>query len=594
MAAPVSLEAWVACATVLAVLVLLASTRMAPDFVLAGALTLLVAGGILSPGEALSGLSNPGLATVAVLFVVATGLVDTGAIAAVSNTLLGKVRSVTGAQARMMFPVIAVSAFLNNTPVVAILVPVVQDWCRRQRMSVSKFMMPLSYAAILGGTCSLIGTSTNLVVHGLVLEQTDLGPMGLFSIAQVGLPAALIGAIYVLTMNRRLLPERRPPLTENPNAREYAIEMLVREESPIVGRTIEEAGLRHLPGAFLAEIERGSSVLPAVAPTERLQVGDRLVFVGAVDSVVDLVKLKDLVPAPDELFELDTPRPERKLVEAVISRASPLAGQTIRDGRFRSRYGAVVIAVARDGERLLGKVGDIRLRAGDTLLIEARPSFLEQQRHSRDFLLVSEIQGASPPRHERAFVSVLILLGMVVAAATFADMLLAALVAAGLMVATRCTTVARARASIDWSVLAVIGASFGLGASLEVTGAASHLAQSWLSLAGEGPWLALAAVYLVTMLFTEFITNNAAAVLVFPIAQATAGALGVSFWPFVVAIMMAGSASFATPIGYQTNLMVYGPGGYRFTDYVRFGLPLNLLLAAVTICLIPLFWPFYP
>jgi di/tricarboxylate transporter len=316
--------------------------------------------------------------------------------------------------------------------------------------------------------------------------------------------------------------------------------------------------------------------------------------VGAVDSVVDLVKLKDLVPAPDELFELDTPRPERKLVEAVISRASPLAGQTIRDGRFRSRYGAVVIAVARDGERLLGKVGDIRLRAGDTLLIEARPSFLEQQRHSRDFLLVSEIQGASPPRHERALVSALILLGMVVAAATFADMLLAALVAAGLMVATRCTTVARARASIDWSVLAVIGASFGLGKSLEVTGAAPYLAQSWLSLAGEGPWLALAAVYLVTMLFTEFITNNAAAVLVFPIAQATAGALGVSFWPFVVAIMMAGSASFATPIGYQTNLMVYGPGGYRFTDYIRFGLPLNFLLAAVTICLIPLFWPFYP
>ena len=594
MAQPVSIEAWIACATVLAVLVLLASTRMAPDFVLAGALTMLVAAGILSPSQALSGLSNPGLATVAVLFVVAAGLVDTGAVAAVSNTLLGKVRSVTGAQARMMFPVIAVSAFLNNTPVVAILVPVVQDWCRRQRMSVSKFMMPLSFAAILGGTCSLIGTSTNLVVHGLVLAQTDLGPMGLFSIAKVGLPAAIIGAVYVLTMNRRLLPERRPPLTENPNAREYAIEMLVREESPIVGRTIEEAGLRHLPGAFLAEIERGSSVLPAVAPTERLQVGDRLVFVGAVDSVVDLVKLKDLVPAPDELFELDTPRPERKLVEAVISRASPLAGQTIRDGRFRSRYGAVVIAVARDGERLLGKVGDIRLRAGDTLLIEARPSFLEQQRHSRDFLLVSEIQGASPPRHERALVSAVILSGMVVAAATFADMLLAALVAAGLMVATRCTTVARARASIDWSVLAVIGASFGLGKSLEVTGAASHLAQSWLALAGEGPWLALAAVYLVTMLFTEFITNNAAAVLVFPIAQATAGALGVSFWPFVVAIMMAGSASFATPIGYQTNLMVYGPGGYRFTDYIRFGLPLNLLLAAVTICLIPLFWPFYP
>ncbi|MDH4283656.1 MAG: SLC13 family permease, partial [Myxococcales bacterium] len=570
----------------------LASTRIAPDFVLAGALTLLVGGGILSPSEALSGLSNPGLATVAVLFVVAAGLVDTGAITVISNRLFGQVRSVAGAQARMMFPVIAVSAFLNNTPVVAILVPVVQDWCRRQRMSVSRFMIPLSYAAILGGTCSLIGTSTNLVVHGLVLAQTDLGPMGLFSIAQVGLPAAFVGAVYVLVMNRRLLPERRPPLTESPNAREYAIEMLVRDGSPIVGRTIEEAGLRHLPGAFLAEIERGDSVLLAVAPIERLQGGDRLVFVGIVDSVVDLVKSKDLVPAPDQLFKLDTPRPERALVEAVVSRVSPLVGQTIRDGRFRSRYGAVVIAVARDGERVRGKVGDIKLRAGDTLLIEARPSFLEQQRHSRDFLLVSEIPGATPPRHERATVSVLILLAMVVAAATFADMFLAALVASGLMIATRCTTSARARASIDWSVLAVIGASFGLGTALETTGAAAYLARGWLSYAGGGPWLALAVVYLVTMVFTEFITNNAAAVLVFPVAQATANALEVSFWPFVVAIMMAASASFATPIGYQTNLMVYGPGGYRFADYVRFGLPLNLLLAAVTICLIPLFWPF--
>ncbi len=499
IAAGVSIEGWVACATVLTVLVLLASTRIAPDFVLVGALTLLVAARILSPSQALSGLSNPGLATVGVLFVVAAGLVDTGAITAVSNRLLGNATSVAGAQTRMMFPVIAVSAFLNNTPVVAIFVPVLQDWCRRQGMSVSRFMMPLSYAAILGGTCSLIGTSTNLVVHGLVLEQTTLGPMGLFSIAKVGLPAAIIGVAYILLMNRRLLPERRPPLTENSNAREYAIEMLLAETSPIVGKTIEEAGLRRLPGAFVAEIEREGSVLLAVAPTERLRALDRLVFVGAVGSVVDLMKLKGLTPAPDQLFKLDTPRPERRLLEAVVSRVSPLVGQTIRDGGFRSRYGAVVIAVARDGERVRGKVGDIKLRPGDTLLIEARPTFLEQQRHSRDFLLVSEIQGASPPRHERALLATAILLGMVIAAATFADMLVAALVAAGLMVATRCTTSARARASIDWSVLAVIGASFGLGTSLEVTGAAEHLANRWLALAGGGPWLALAAIYLVTV-----------------------------------------------------------------------------------------------
>ncbi len=573
-------------------LVLLASSRIAPDLILVGSLTLLVATGVLSPTEALSGLSNPGLATVGVLFVVVAGLVDTGAITAVSQRWLGQVRSLPAAQARLILPVIGVSAFLNNTPIVAILVPVVQEWCHRQRVSVSRFMMPLSYAAILGGSCSLIGTSTNLVVHGLVLARTDLGPMGMFSIAQVGLPAALVGTAYILIANRWLLPERKPPLTEHPNAREYSIEMLVREGSAIVGRTIEAAGLRHLPGAFLAEIERAGSVLTAVAPTERLQGGDRLVFVGAVDSVVDLVKQKDLVPAPDQLFKLDTPRPERKLIEVVVSRTSPVAGQTIRDGRFRSLYGAVVIAVARDGERVLGKVGDIRLRPGDTLLIEARPSFLEQQQRSRDFLLVSEILGVTSPRYERTGLSIAILLAMVIAAATFADMLVAALIAAGMMVATRCTTSARARASIDWSVLTVIGASFGLGAALEVSGAAASLAHGLLGFTGDSPWLALAAVYLVTTLFTETITNNAAAVLIFPIAQATAEALGVSLWPFVAAIMMAASASFATPIGYQTNLMVYGPGGYHFTDYFRFGAPLNLLLAIVTIYLIPIFWPF--
>jgi len=586
-------EAWLTLATVGLTIALLVGTRIAPDLILLASLTLLILLRVLSPEDALAGLGNPGLVTVGALYVVVAGLVDTGAIHAVGARLLGRPASVSSAQIRLMLPVTAMSALLNNTPLVAMMLPVVEDWGRRCQLSVSRLMIPLSYAAILGGTCTLIGTSTNLVVHGLVLAQTDLGPMGFFEIGAVGLPSAIVGVVFVLVFGRWLLPDRKPPLRQLEAVREYAIEMLVEPTSPLVGRSIEAAGLRHLPGAFLAEIQRRESILPAVAPTERLQARDRLLFVGIVDSMVDLVKLPGLVPAPDQLFKLDAPRPERRLIEAVVSATNPIVGRSIREGEFRSRYDAVVIAVARGGERLRGKVGDVVLQAGDTLLLEARASFAVQQRNSRDFLLVSELRGPATPRHERAGVAVSILAAMVLAAAMgLVSMLEASLVAAGLMLVTRCTTGSSARASVDWPVLTVIGTSLGLGHALIATGAAEVVAGGWIGLAGDSPWLSLLAVYVVTCVFTAVITNNAAAVLVFPIAQATAASLGVSLWPFVVIIMMAASASFATPIGYQTNLMVYGPGGYRFSDYLRIGLPLNVVLGAITMLVAPLVWPF--
>ncbi|HWP91996.1 MAG TPA: SLC13 family permease [Thermodesulfobacteriota bacterium] len=587
------LDAWVVLVVIMLTIGSLIFTRISPDLILVGALTVLLAARVVSPTEALSGLSNPGLATVGVLYVVVAGLRDTGAVSAIGQWLLGRPKSIIAAQLRLMLPIASISAFLNNTPIVAMMVPVVEEWCKRNQFSPSKFMIPLSYATIFGGTCSLIGTSTNLIVYGLVLKDTDLGRIGFFEIALVGIPSAVLGILYLLITSKWLLPERKGLLREVEDPREYTIEMLVEESSPLVGKTIEEAGLRHLPGAYLAEIERGDSVIPSVAPTERLKGGDRLIFFGIVESVVDLVKIKGLVPAPDQLFKLNTPRVERRLIEAVVSDTCPAVRKTIRDARFRSRYDAVVIAVARNGERVRGKLGDIILRPGDTLLLEARPSFVEQHRNSRDFLLVSAIEDSAPPRHDRAILSFVILAAMVaVAAFEILSMLEAAMIAAALMIITRCTTGSSARQSIDWSVLIVIGAAIGVGQALESTGAAGQIANSWISLAGNDPWLALVAVYFITSAFTEFITNNAAAVLIFPIAQATAESLGVSFSPFVFAIMMAASASFATPIGYQTNLMVYGPGGYRFTDYVRIGLPLNILLGIAAVLIIPIFWPF--
>ena len=587
------MDAWITLAVVVCTLAALIGTRAAPDVVLVAALTVLMITGVLSPAEALQGLANPGLATVGVLYVVAAGLISTGAVHALGTTLLGWPRSTAAAQLRLMLPVVGVSGFLNNTPLVAMLVPVVEDWARRCQISVSKLMMPLSFAAIFGGTLTLIGTSTNLVVYGLVLEETSLGRMGFFEIGAVGLPCAIVGVLFVVFAQKWLLPERKPPLADFGEAREYALEMLLESPSPMIGKSVEEAGLRRLPGAFLAEIERGDTVLPAVAPTEKLQAGDRLLFVGAVSSVTELLRLRGLVPAPEQVFKLNAPRPERRVFEVVVSDRSPVTGRTIRDGRFRSRYNAVVLAVARNGERLRGKIGDIELQAGDTLLLESGPNFLTQQRDSRDFLLVSELQGITIPRHEKSWLALAILLVMVAAASTGAlSMLEAGLVAAGLMVATRCITLNDARASVDWSVLTIIAAALGIGQAMQTSGIAEWVAQAWLGAAGGNPLLALAAVYLVTSVFTEMVTNNAAAVMVFPIAAAAAESLGVSLWPFVVVIMMAASASFATPIGYQTNLMVYGPGGYRFADYLRMGLPLNVLLGVVTVTLAPLIWPF--
>ena len=587
------LDAWFALSVIASVLGMLVFTRVGADVVFMGGLTLLLVTGVLSPGDALAGFANPGMITVAALYVVVAGLQETGGVQWIGQRLLGRPKTLTGAQLRIMMPVAVLSAFLNNTPVVAMLIPAVSDWAKRYELAVSKLMIPLSYAAILGGTLTLIGTSTNLVVNGLLITATGLPTLHMFELAWVGLPTLVVGIGFIVLFSRRLLPDRQTTTSLFSNPREYTLELLVADSSPLVGKTIEEAGLRHLPSAYLAEIERGEAVMPAVSPQERLRGGDRLVFVGVVESIVELQKIRGLLPATDQLFKLNAPRVKRTLVEAVVSNSCPLVGKTIREGRFRSLYEAVVIAVARNGERIHKKIGDIVLQPGDTLLLEAQPNFAARQRNSSDFFLVSAVENSQPLRHDRALVAAVILLGLVVTVGLGVfSMLQASLLAAALTVATRCCTGAVARRSVDWSVLIVIAASLGLGRALEVTGAADAVAGGLVALAGNNPWVGLAVVYAITAFFTAVVTNNAAAVLMFPVALTLADSLGVDFMPFVIAIMMGASASFATPIGYQTNLMVYGPGGYRFTDYLKIGLPLNLLTAAVAVLIIPFVWNF--
>jgi len=589
-----NLDAWITIAVITSCFLSLILTRWAADVVLMGGLTLLLVLGILTPEAALSGLANEGMVTVAVLFVVSAGLKETGAINWITDTLLGRPSSTGNAQLRIMAPVAAMSAFLNNTPVVAMLIPAINDWARKYQLSVSKLLMPLSYAAIVGGTCTLIGTSTNLIVNGLVIKESGGEGLSMFELAWVGIPSVILVFFYVLIVSKWLLPERKSAVTQFSDVRQYTVEMLVEPGSSIDGKSIEDAGLRQLSGLYLTEIERRGNILPAVSPKERLEGNDRLVFAGVIDSVVDLQKIRGLKPASDQVFKINIPRPDRSFIEVVVSDTSPMLSKTIKEGRFRSLYNAVIIAVSRNGEQLRMKIGDVVLQPGDTLLLEAPLAFVEQHRNSRDFFLVSELQGSSPPRHDKAVLSLAILLVMVVLVSTgLASMLKAAFVAAGLMILSRCLTGSNARRAVDLQVLVVIAASFGLGQALYQTGGADYLAALIVDLAGDGnPFIALAAVYAATALLTAMITNNAAAVLMFPVVLAMASTLGVSYMPFVIVLMVAASTSFATPIGYQTNLMVFGPGGYHFSDFIRMGLPLTILVGIVSLLIVPLVWPF--
>lgn len=576
-----------------AVMYALAFLRAGPDLVLAGGLTVLLLFGIVEPSKALEGFANEGLITVGVLFVVAEGLRQTGGINFIGQRLLGQPGSLGAAQARVMVPTAVMSAFLNNTPVVAMSMPVINDWARKLRMSVSQFMLPLSYAAVLGGLCTLVGTSTTLVVNGLLKEVNGGQGIGMFEISWVGLPAAIGGIVFIVLAARWLLPDRKSAVRQLEDPREYTVEMIVEPHSPLVGKSIEQAGLRHLPGMYLMEIDRGGHVMAAVSSNERLESNDRLVFVGIVESVVDLQKIPGLKPATDQLFKLEGPRSERCLIEAVVSNSFPFMRMTIREARFRSHYNAAVIAVARNGQRIRKKIGDIELYPGDTLLLEAHPSFIELQRDSRDFFLVSRVEDSNPPRHERAWLARLILMGMVAVVATeLLSMLAASMLAAGLMIITRCCSGSEAKRSVDWGVLLAIGAGLGIGKAMETSGAAQLVAGGMIRAVGDHPLAVLATVYLITMVFTNLITAKAAAVLLFPLGAATAQRLGVDIMPFAITIMIASAACFATPIGYQTNLMVFGPGGYRFTDYFRIGVPLSLLVACITIAVIPFVWPF--
>ncbi|KAA5540983.1 SLC13 family permease [Roseiconus nitratireducens] len=586
-------EAWLTLAAAVGLLVSLAFRVAATDLLAVAFLAMLVVVGDLTshallptPAEAVSGFGNTGLLTIGFLFAVVAGLEMTGGTRLATGWFLDRARSFRDAQVRILLPVAMISGFLNNTPVVVALIPIVDDVCKRIGASASRLLLPLSYAAILGGMCTVMGTSTNLIVRDEYLAKHD-GTLGFFAPAIVGVPATVLGVAYMVLFSSKLIPARRPAVSASDDPKKYTVEMQVDPAGPLVGKSIEDAGLRALPGLYIAEIQRGQQVI-AAKPAERLRGDDALILVGALDTVVDLRKIRGLLTPDDQGRKLEIPAWRRTLVEAVVSPRCSLLGKTIREGRFRSNYNAAVVAVARGDRRLEGKIGDVELESGDVLLLEASPSFLHRARELRDFYLVSRVGTDSVRRHDRAWVAIAVMLWMVVvAAAGVMSILSASMAAAMAMILFRCCTTNEARRAVDWRVLIVIGAAIGIGNAMEKSGAAAALASALVGLANNDPIVTLALIFLATMLCTELITNNAAALLMLTVAMEAAGKLGIDEKSFVIAVMVAASASFLTPFGYQTNLMVYTVGGYRVGDYLRFGLPLSLIVFATAMVIIP-------
>lgn len=586
-------EAWLTLAVVAGVTVTMAMERLGPDLIMFCALCVLVVAGVVDPKRALSGFSQPAVATIAVLLIVAGAVRDTGALKLVAGTILGRSKNKLVVLLRLVIPTAFMSAFLNNTPIVAMFIPMVRAHALKIGENPSKMLIPLAWAAMFGGTCTLMGTSANLVVSGLLVENGH-EPMGILEIGWIGLPSSLLGILYLATVGRRLLPDRSDPMqVAQSEARDYLVELAVAKDSPLVGSTVEDAGLRALPELFLVELRRADGrVYNPVAPEMVLLADDHLVLTGIAASVEDLIShFPGLAPADDNH---DGMLGDRQLFEVVISHRSPLLGRTVRDNDFRRKFDAAILAVHRSGERLQEKIGDVVLQAGDTLILSASPGFRRSWENSVAFYLVSEMRAEPPRQYRRARIVMATALGMVlVPALTGVPLLVAAMGAVVLLLGTGCISLRTARTSVNWTVIVLIGSAFGVAAAMEASGAAMGVARVLLAVTQPlGPHVTLAAVYVLGVAMASFISNAAAAALLFPVAIAAGELGGHDPKPFAIALAMAASAGFSTPIGCPPNLLVYGPGGYRYLDFTKVGLPLNLLFAVVAVVGIPLLWPF--
>ncbi|MDZ7718657.1 MAG: SLC13 family permease [Balneolaceae bacterium] len=588
-------------------IIALASDVWSPDAVLLTAVAAVTALGVMTLEQAAMGFGNTTLLALGSLYVIAAALRESGALDRASEFILGrKTKKIRRILIRLCPSVAAYSAFLNNTPVVAMGIPAIRSWSQKNRIPASKLLIPLSYAAILGGLCTLIGTSTNLIAHGLLQDYGYEG-YSFFELAWLGVPCAIVGLIYLVLVSPGLTPARRDIRYEEERKRELLVEIEITDDAQIIGKTIHETGLDKLPGFYLSRINRNDREIAPVPPNERFRVGDHLMYAAKGGIAAKVPSLSNypglqILYQPPRTIKRDR-KQDRELHQIVVKEGSRLVGSTLENARLLERFGAAVTGIRRKGKRVDKALGDFVIQAGDVLLLDTGRGFRGAYEDTEDFFLTSEaggeeIESREEVKEERPggkslYVSVAVLFGIVVSVASgMLDIALAGLIGVATLFAFNVIEPGEARKSVDWTVLIVIGAALGLGKAMEVSGTADLIGFWMIDLTSEyGNWVLLAGIVLVTALLTEIITNNGAVAIMFPIVLSVAGSMDIDPRAMFIAVTLAASMSLISPIGYQTNLMVYGPGNYRFTDFFRVGFPLQIILWTVVILLAPVIWP---
>lgn len=550
--------------------------------------------GILTPKEILHGFGNDQIAVVIMLLLVGDIIRKTNVIESTFDRIFRGAKSYKGFLSRMMLIIAGFSAFLNNTPLVAVMMPYVHNWCKRNNISPSRFLIPLSYAAILGGCITLIGTSTNLIVNSMVIDYKitpRLEPLKLFDFIHVGIPMMVIGFIYFMLFADKLLPDKKAIFAKfDNNTREYLIEARVRNNSHLIGKTVEEAGLRNLKGLFLVEIQRKWYKESPISPNTIIDKEDILVFAGDTEKIADLINSKTGLSLPE--VGMLSKRKQTEVVEVVVSQNSTIINKTVKEINFRGKYDAAVIAVHRNGERMNGKIGNITLKSGDVLLIYAGKDFISRASSTMDFYFISKVKDFV--NHEWYKMAVLVggtLLAIILSSLGVISLFMGLLLVIMFSIVLNITSAKELHKSIDYNLALIIVMSLALGTAMEKSGAADLLANSITSIfLPMGKVGLLFGIYFITTILAAYITNKAAVGVIFPIALTMAANLDINPMPFILTVAYASAANFMTPHGYQTNLMVYGPGGYSFRDFFRVGAPLTVIYMVVTVTILSLMY----
>ena len=584
-----SIYAWITIATVLIMFTTMLVTKLRSDVVFLSAIGVLFVTGVLDSKEAFSGFSSTSVITVGVLFVVVAGLTRTGVLYYIVRYLMGTPCSYAKAVTRLMLPVAFLSSFLSNTTVVALFVKIVKMWSKKLGISPSKLLIPLSYASGMGGVCTLIGTPPNLIISGLYEENTGVA-MNIMTTTVPGLFCLVIGVLSVIAM-RRLLPDRKAPESAFEATTEYTVEVQVPSDNKHIGQTLGEAGLFHVKGGSLIEMYHFDESPIPVTEDEPVMGGDHLVYAGQIDEIIEMAYSHGLVSADHHVFSAEEEDDNRQLRTAYVTFSSSLIGKTMSSTTLEKDNNMVLAAVARSGERIQQTPRQVTLRAGDTLLFVC-----PRHMNVNTAALVSNLHffdsDEIPDVGIGTIVSTLIMITMVVVSALgIMPLLQCAFLAAAAMLIFRCCNAEQAMRAVDWEILMVFAGSAVLGTAIQKTGIAEWLATGILDVCGTNPIVIMTAVCFVATFITEFISNTAAGAMFFPIMYEAAEKLGYDPFPFLVALMISVSSSFATPIGSPTHMLVYGPGGYRFSDFLRIGLLMNIIILAANIFIVNIFYP---